>query len=369
MVIALALVGSSCGDSGSDQVAVRTETSLAPSEEGAEGASDAADSDDDAESDAAAGDEEEAGDDESGDGEAEDVEPEALRLPTSDDPCLEPPELPESEFIEYQMELVGQDRPVGIRVGSQAALSGGVLVLSIHGASQGWKEAKWAGELDEAMTAEWPPEQQIAVIPQAEPASPAFWTETETSNVEYMEQLFATLSQTFCFDQLDILARSAGQGSLALNQAMCERTFPIDLHVMFGGMLKIDECAQPPNVPIISIDQFDFHPNIGHSWDHAWDPPGVFQQTLTGGLKPTPEDLAVWADQYGCTDEPVETLYSEGLPERFERPPVSLSYSACAAPLLAIGVPTADSGIGVDPEAFELVRDLYDQANLAALGR
>lgn len=292
--------------------------------------------------------------------------PTQLSLPVTDDPCDSPAAHAIGETVVYEVEILGEMVPMAVEVGSSEALESGLMDLVMHGAGVSWQVSADFRPVDAFLGSDWPAERRVLVAPQAEPGETPFWSQTASFNVDYVAELFPLLEKSFCLEDMRVVARSVGQGSLAVSEALCAASYPVDVHLMVTGLLKVAECAGTTQPAIISVDQFEYSPIIGHHWDGEWNPPGAGEAAVTGGLQATPQDLATVAEQYGCSDEAVEESFD--LPG-LERDAIALTYTTgCAASLHAYGLPAAPDGIGWSETALESIQDRLRGELGAALG-
>lgn len=287
-------------------------------------------------------------------------------IPQTDDPCSSAADhVIGGDPALYKFTFEDEDRAVAIRVGGDQALTEQSTVwVLLHGAGMGWDLVLWMVD-NFVGNFVGPAETQIVVSANANagPPEPAFWSQGETFNAEYLATLFDHLGSSLCLDRADVGLLGLGQGALAAAQGLCQADLPVDLVLMYVGLYKIADCAPARAVPILSLDSYEFDPLTGAHWDGSWSTGSPLETELTGGVGPTPDDLAVWAELYNCTDGPAERV----LPDEanlLQRDSVVLSYRDCDAPLTAIGM--EDALYDLRPQVLapvdDVVREFLDVA-------
>lgn len=275
----------------------------------------------------------------------------ASTFPLSDGPCASPAaHMIGGEPVEYTFTFEGEERPVGVRVGGQAALGTAPTMVAILSPPGGEWESS-AGLADLIGRQIGPEESRIVVAPQASSGQPLLWTRSVSFNADYLATLFGLLERSFCLDGARVVLGARGGATIAVAQAICATDLSIDLAYFQLGMVTVDHCDPARAVPILSIDRFGLNPPIGPHWEGSWDPPAEVDLALTGGFNSTPDEVATWAEIYECTDEAtLETLPDAG--GVLAQPTVVLAHRACDAPIVAFGMQPQPGALGVVPDAL-----------------
>lgn len=281
-------------------------------------------------------------------------EPEAvagvLPLPEVDDACAAPVDLPVGQ-TEYSFEFEDRILPVGVDVAGASSLVDPIIVVSLHAGGFPWSQVMQAWEPI------WPrlgqeAQRLLIFAPQADASDNPWWTESPDFNPSYLAAFFDRLEGVVCLETSPVLLTGFGQGTVAATQGHCAGVVEVELTaiLLLVGMTKMVDCDPIDAVPILSIDRFEFDPTIGPHWDGRWDMPRAIDLELTGGLAATPDDLARWAEVYGCDGPPL----SEEIPDQsgtLDRLTTVLRHRDCDADLTAIGI----AGAAVRNRVFEPV--------------
>lgn len=298
-------------------------------------------------------------------------------LPKSADPCAQTPielidQFPDKS-VEYGFEFRDVRRPVGVVVPAATELqSDDVLVwVMLHGAGLGWASSEF-GVRWSLKDPDLGGRPSVLVLPQAELTDSSFWTADETFNVDYMSTLWSEVDAMLCLERATIVLGGFGQGVIPAMEAYCEGVLQPDLMFFFTGMMKMLDCPAGEPAAIVSTDIYEFDPAMGPHWEGSWDQPNVYEVEVTGGIGPTPEDMAQWATLFGCDD----VVDEEELPSpsgTLHRPTVVRAYRSCVVPIVAFGLQNAvDPGLltpgQLQPAALSEARDRILQELSDALG-
>ena len=143
----------------------------------------------------------------------------------------------------------------------------------------------------------------------------------------------------------------------------------VDLPAAWGGLFsgrnKARACAPPGAPPLLIYNIYVSNPVGGQSSASGGAPPlPADLLAINGGTKPTPDELAHWAEVYGCRDEVAEEFVPDP-GDKLERDTVVLSHWDCDAPLAAIGYQNGADGTPSNPDALPgvwmLTGDLFER--------